>query len=212
MFLYVFAYKTDIGRGGIYQSPPFYFYCILCFRLEKNQYFGVRVLTNCILFDISESEKNYCSISVGFLYMGRISTPYLKYKPKELKDLSWRIIIEAWENGASDREVSLRLSKDGKADQLTSREVRAIYKDSPALADLKEMLFMENTMSARETVSQSIKGGDIQTAKWWLERKTDEFSSKSAVALENAVIELTVDDKEKALKQMIENFESKDGK
>lgn len=69
------------------------------------------------------------------------------------------------------------------------------------------MLMSKNTLRARLTVSDALEQGDVATAKWWLERKTDEFSSKQAVALENAVIELSIEDKEKALKQMIEDFE-----
>lgn len=141
--------------------------------------------------------------------MARQKTPYLKYKPKELKDLTWRIIIEAWENGASNREVSLRLAKSGKADELSPNEIAKLYQQNPAIADLKSMLDTDLINSARTTVAEAIKEGDIKTAKWYLERKqADEFSTKQAVAFEGAVIELSIEDKEKALKEMVEKFEA----
>lgn len=141
--------------------------------------------------------------------MARQKTPYIRLKPKGLKDLSWRIIVEAWENGASNREVSLRLSKDTKADQLSPSQVRELYAKNPDIADLKAMLEVDLVASARGTVAEAIKEGDVKTAKWYLERKqAEEFSTKQAVAFENAVIEVSIEDKEKALKQMIEKFES----
>ena len=144
--------------------------------------------------------------------MSRIKTPYLKYKPKNLKDATWRIVIEAWENGLSNREASFMLSRDEKADQLSPTEIAKLYQKNADIADLKSMLEAALTSSARLTVADAIKDGDTKTAKWFLERKAaEEFSTKQAIALENAVIELSIEDKEKALKQMIENFES-DGK
>jgi hypothetical protein len=42
-----------------------------------------------------------------------------------------------------------------------------------------------------------------------LERKaSDEFSTKSAVAFEGAVVELSLDEKQKALEQLLETFEN----
>lgn len=139
----------------------------------------------------------------------RLPTPYRKLKPKDINDLTWRIFVEAWENGLSDREVSLRLCKNPKAKQMTAQEVRRFVNSNPDIADLKAMLSLELVTSAKTTVAEAVKDGDLKTAKWYLERKAaDEFSTKQAVALENAVIELSIEDKEKALKQMIDKFES----
>ena len=45
------------------------------------------------------------------------------------------------------------------------------------------------------------------SAEWYLERKAaDEFSTKSAVAFEGAVVELSLEEKEEALKRLVETF------
>lgn len=143
----------------------------------------------------------------------RVATPYVEYKPKELKDLTWRTIIAAWERGSSDKEVSLLLIKAGKgADHLSADEVHKLYSKNKKIADLKEMLNYDLINAARATVADAVMSGDVKAAKWYLERKAaEEFSTKQAVAFEGAVIELSIEDKEKALKDMVEKFEA-DGK
>ena len=142
----------------------------------------------------------------------RLSIPYGKFKPIGMKDLTWRTIIAAWENGLSDRQVSLRLEKLGyKGDSMTPKEIRELRTKNPDIADLHALIQDELIAKSKETVSEAVKNGDLKTAKWYLERKAaDEFSTRQAVAFDNAVIELSLEDKEKALKQMIDNFESDD--
>lgn len=144
--------------------------------------------------------------------MARVKTPYLRIKPNDMNDLTWRIIVEAWENGFSDREVSLLLAKNPKAKQMTTQDLRKLVNNNPDIADLKALLSVELIAKSKQTIGEAVRDGDLKTAKWLLERKaSDEFSTKSAVAVENAVIELSIQDKEEALKQMIDKFES-DGK
>ena len=62
---------------------------------------------------------------------------------------------------------------------------------------------------AKLNVSQAIRAGKTKVAQWYLERKaSDEFSTKSAVAFEGAVVELSLEDKEKALKELVETFDN----
>ena len=140
----------------------------------------------------------------------RIATPYIQYKPKKLKDLTWRIIVSAWESGASDKEVSLLLIKEGKkADQLSATEVHQLYAKNKDICELKEMLNYDLINAARLSIAKSVKKGDVKSAKWYLERKAaDEFSTKQAVAFEGAVIELSIEDKEKALKEMVDKYKT----
>lgn len=141
--------------------------------------------------------------------MARVKTPYLKFKPKEINELTWRIIVEAWENGLSHREVSLRLRKTENATYLTAKELQEMTIKYPEVGELFSALQLELNMAAKLAVAESVKDGDVKTAKWYLERRApEEFSTKSSVQFENAVIEVTVKDKEEALKQMIEKFES----
>lgn len=141
--------------------------------------------------------------------MARVKTTYIKFKPKEINELTWRIIVEAWENGLSHREVSLLLRKTENANYLTAKQIQEMTIKYPEVGDLYSALQLELTMVARLAVAESLKEKDTKTAKWWLERRVpEEFSTKSSVQFENAVIEVSVKDKEEALKQMIEKFES----
>ena len=141
--------------------------------------------------------------------MARVKTPYIKFKPKEINELTWRIIVEAWENGLSHREVSLRLRKTENANYLTAKQIQDMTIKYPEVGELFSALQLELNMAAKLAVAESVKDGDVKTAKWYLERRApEEFSTKSSVQFENAVIEVSVKDKEEALKQMIEKFES----
>lgn len=141
--------------------------------------------------------------------MARVKTPYIKFKPKEINELTWRIIVEAWENGLSHREVSLRLRKTENANYLTAKQIQEMTIKYPEVGELFSALQLELNMAAKLAVAESVKDGDVKTAKWYLERRApEEFSTKSSVQFENAVIEVSVKDKEEALKQMIEKFES----
>ena len=133
--------------------------------------------------------------------------PYRGLKPKSVSDEAWTIIVEAWENGLSDREASFRASKEGNV-RIKESDIKKWMKDNPDIADLKEHLQVQLIGNAKLLISESIRNGDVKTAKWYLERKaSNEFSTKSAVAFEGAVVELTLEEKEKALKEMWEKFD-----
>lgn len=141
--------------------------------------------------------------------MSRQKTAYAGLKPKEVKDATWRAVIEAWENGLSDREASFRASKLGE--YTTVADIKGWIKKNPEIGELKSMLESELRSSAKYAVADSIREGDVKTAKWYLERKAaDEFSTKASIEFENAVVALTLDEKEDALKQYINDFESDD--
>lgn len=133
-------------------------------------------------------------------------TPFLKYKPKEVKDAVWAIVIEAWENGLSDREASFRASR-ATGEDIKADDIRQWIKDDAEIGELRASLQSDLLSSAKLTVADALREGDVKTAKWYLERKAaDEFSTKQAVAFEGAVIELSLEEKEKALKEMVEKF------
>lgn len=140
--------------------------------------------------------------------MSRQKTPYLKFKPKELKDLTWRIIIEGWKNCESNREIALSLRESGDADELSASDIHELYSSNHEIAELKGFLNMKIIKAARTNVNEAILiDNDVSTSKWLLERKAaDEFSTKSAVALEGAVVEISLDDKEKALQEMLDKY------
>lgn len=138
--------------------------------------------------------------------MSRQKTPFASYKPKKIKDATWRAVVDAWENGLSDREAAFRASR---YEPITVEDIKGWIKDDPKVGELKAMLEAELRSAAKYTVADAIKDGDVKTSKWYLERKAaDEFSTRSSIEFENAVVALTLDEKEDALKRMIDNFES----
>lgn len=142
--------------------------------------------------------------------MSTSKVPYSHLKPKDVDASVWSVVIEAWENGLSDREASLFVSKK-LGIYINASEISKWRKDNPEIGELKEFLDQSMRMEAKLTVNEAIRSRRVKSAEWYLERKAaDEFSTKSAVAFEGAVIELSLEEKEEALKRLVETFE--DGK
>lgn len=138
--------------------------------------------------------------------MSTKKVPYSNLKPKSVDAEVWTIVVEAWENGLSDREASLLVSR--KTDKyVKASEIAQWKKDNPDIAELQAFLEVAVRADAKLNVSEAIRSGKTRVAQWYLERKAaDEFSTKSAVAFEGAVIELSLEEKEKALKDLVEQF------
>lgn len=130
-----------------------------------------------------------------------------KIKPENMTPLTWELVVNAWENGLSDREAAFYASLKGDT-EISAEELRQICKDYPEVGELKANLQSALCSEAKLAVADSLRDRDVKTAKWYLERKAaDEFSTKQAVAFEGAAIELSLEDKEKKLKEIVENFE-----
>ena len=128
-------------------------------------------------------------------------------KPKNMDEATWVGICDAWANGLSDREVAFRVSKQtGK--NITYDEIKRLVHEDKGIADLRENLRTSLVVDSKLNVADAIKEGDRSMSKWYLERKAqDEFSTKSSIAFDEASrITLSIEDKEQALKEMIENF------
>lgn len=132
--------------------------------------------------------------------------PYANLKPKDVDAEVWTIVVEAWENGLSDREASLLVSRKLNV-YVKASEIAKWKKNNPEIAELQAFLEVAVRTDAKLNVSEAIKAGKTKVAQWYLERKAaDEFSTKSAVAFEGAVVELSLEEKEKALKDLVEQF------
>ena len=136
---------------------------------------------------------------------------FIELKPKNVDTAAWEIVIEAWENGLSDREAAFRVSKiTGK--MLKASDIQTWYKDNPEIAELRANLMNELLASAKLTIAETLRDPGnkerVKTARWYAERKgADEFSTKQAVAFEGAVIELSLEEKEKKLKELVDKFD-----
>lgn len=146
----------------------------------------------------------------GVFGMARKKVRFSQSKPKGIKDATWGYVIEAWENGLSDREAAFFASKHEDSDEITADVIRMWCKDEPEIGELRANLQSELLSKAKIKIAESLEASDresVRTARWYLERKAaDEFSTKQAVAFEGAVVELSLEEKEKALKDMMEKF------
>lgn len=141
--------------------------------------------------------------------MSRQSVPFIKFKPSELNDATWRALTEAWGNGLSDRETAFYVCKKDGATDMTAQEIRELKDKYPDVADLEVSLKSDLLAMSKMTIADALREGDIKTAKWYAERKgADEFSTKQAVALEGAVIELSIEEKRQATKEYIEKMKN----
>lgn len=132
--------------------------------------------------------------------------PYKKLKPKNVDDIVWKTVVEAWENGLSDREAALLASRNTE-DMIKASDIARWKKENPDVAELQAFLEVSLRAEAKLNIKDAIKSGKTKVSQWYLERKAaDEFSTKSAVAFEGAVVELSLEEKEKALKELVETF------
>lgn len=135
---------------------------------------------------------------------------FLNKKPKKVAADVWELVVEAWENGLSDNEAAFRVQKLLGKD-LKAKEIREWCKDYPEVGELRVSLQNDLLSSAKLTIADTLRNPEskeqVKTARWYLERKAaDEFSTKSAVAFEGAVVELSLEEKEQMLKQKMDEF------
>ena len=138
--------------------------------------------------------------------MAKAKVPFLKLKPRGLKIVTWQIILNAWENGLSDREAAFLASKDGNA-YVTEEDVKGWLADNADIASLKDFLQSDLLSNAKLNIADNIRNGNVSTSKWYLERRApEEFSTKAAVAFEGAVVGLTMEEKQAEIDQLLEGF------
>jgi len=139
--------------------------------------------------------------------MPRQKTPYSRFRPSRISEAAWREIINSWENGLSDREAAFRASRDTGL-LVSEADIKQMVAENDDISALRDFLLMDILSSAKLNIRESIKEGSVSTSKWYLERKApEEFSSKSAVAFDKAVVEISVADKKKQMDEFMEQFE-----
>lgn len=131
---------------------------------------------------------------------------YIAFKPKDMPEEAWKILVDAWENGLSDREASFRMSRDDGY-YITEKEIRNYLDANPRMADLRDFLRADLVSKAKMNIAEAIREGSVSTTKWYLERKApDEFSSKAAVALEGAIVQVSMEEKQAEMDKFLEGF------
>lgn len=136
------------------------------------------------------------------------NVPWKGLKPNKVADSVWAEVIECWENGLTDRETAFRVSRDTE-DVLTVAEISRWKKEDPRVSELCEMLKDELKAIAKTNSAELLRAKDDKHTRWFLEKRCpEEYSTKAAVAFEGAVVELSLEEKESALKEMVERFKN----
>ena len=131
---------------------------------------------------------------------------YGALRPQGVSTKAWNAIIEAWENGLSDREAAFRAVKYSKV-PIKESDIKAWMAENPDIQKLRDYLHSDLVAMARMNVAEEIRNGNTAVSKWYLERKkADEFSTKAAVAFEGAVAELSLEYKQKQLEELMKEF------
>ncbi len=79
------------------------------------------------------------------------------------------------------------------------------YREDADFRDKIAQAKLQPNLHAKELVIDAIEGGDVNAAKWWLERKAkSEFGTRSEVALEGSIV---IPDPEAALADLDELIE-----
>lgn len=132
--------------------------------------------------------------------------PFAELKPNNVEDSVWTTVVKAWENGLSDREAAWMVSKDLEV-VFKPSTIAQWKKDNPEIGELQAFLEVALRGKSKLVISDAIEKGKYKAAQWYLERKAaDEFSTKSAVAFEGAIVELSLEEKEEALRNLVETF------
>lgn len=139
--------------------------------------------------------------------MGRVKVPYIGIKPQGVGEKVWATVVDAWMNGLSDREASLRASKDSGV-FVKESEIKEWRKDYPDVDALRDFLHSDILSKAKLNIAEQINNGNAGISKWYLERKAaDEFSTKSAVAFEGGAVELSIEEKREKMAEFMERFD-----
>lgn len=138
--------------------------------------------------------------------MPKPKAEYGGLKPPLMKIAVWNRIIEAWRNGMSDREAAFYASEISSV-HIKESDLKEMMEENPEIEDLRNNLQDSLMSKAKLNVAEAIDGKNMAMTRWLLERKrADEYSTKSAVAFEGAVVELTIEEKKKKLDEMMKDF------
>lgn len=109
---------------------------------------------------------------------------------------------EAWKWGLTDKQAASHASMTYSQLQRYLAEDeeldtwRKSYKDRQAI---------RNQITARKNIASELSKGDVRTSRWYLEKTSEEFQTKSQVQV-GGTIDVAVEDKEQALKKFMEQF------
>lgn len=102
-------------------------------------------------------------------------------RPTVMTEETLKKLTFAFSKGLSDEEASLFA-------EITPQTLYNYCHANPEFFERKELLKNKPKMQAKLNISENIENGDVDTSKWYLERKAkNEFSTKQETAIEGAV-------------------------
>ncbi|HEM4070830.1 TPA: hypothetical protein U1W01_001207 [Streptococcus suis] len=116
-------------------------------------------------------------------------------RPTKMTQGTIKKLEEAFLRGLSDEEACLYVN-------ISKPTLYDYCKKNPQFSDRKELLKQRLKTRAKLNISNAIEGGDVAISKWYLERKDDEFKTKTklehdgtvSVAPHNPFEDLTVEE------------------
>ena len=118
---------------------------------------------------------------------------YLAYKPEDLSNEAWQEIISSWQDGLSDREAAIRASRKEEF-LITEGDLREYLEANPEVADLKDYLQSDVVSMAKKNIAKSVR------------EAANEYSTKASLNFENAVIGLTMAEKQAEMDKFLDSF------
>lgn len=115
---------------------------------------------------------------------------------EELKEL----IIKYWGYGMNDTEVCaiLDISRD---------RFRSIITSDSELAEIRDIVKHKPQAKARLNIVTQIDEGDLETSKWYMERKNKaEFSNKIGLDISAELSPISAEEKLKAMNEFMSQF------
>lgn len=111
------------------------------------------------------------------------------------------ILREAWSNGANDVEACCVAN-------ITQQTLNGWLKENDcALERERDLIRTKPSYKARTNVVKKINKGDIETSKWYLERKNkEEFGTKIVTDINAVVAGASISEKEEELKKALEKL------
>ena len=131
---------------------------------------------------------------------------YTAYRPEEISEAAWEAIVDAWRDGLSDREAAFGAS-NAQGELITEAELKEFVLIHKEVADLRDYLQSDVIKISKQNVAKSIRDGNVSTSKWLLERKAaNEYSTRASVHFEDAVVGLTMAEKEAEMDKFIDGI------
>lgn len=123
----------------------------------------------------------------------------LNMTAKEIKDAK-ALLMSAWSVGAPQDLVEAACG-------LSAEDIEQIRKQDPYLRDYQKNQMALLIVQAETNIGQDVKKGNVNTSKWVAERLDPKYSKKSDVSVKGEPVVVSVEDKEKAITEMMEGLQ-----